>query len=91
MIKFQEALHKKLYTDSSIPKIPNVLKFDNDFYEMIIEKVPRKLKYILQHNFKIDSISKLMNLDSDFSSLIGEPLHNNICFKIVFYFCKKTL
>jgi len=28
-------------------------------------------------------------LSSDFSSLIWEPLHNNICFKIVFYFCKK--
>ncbi|ETR67188.1 MAG: hypothetical protein OMM_11859, partial [Candidatus Magnetoglobus multicellularis str. Araruama] len=26
LIKFQEALHKKLYTASSIPAIPNVLK-----------------------------------------------------------------
>ena len=39
------------------------------------------------------TVPYLTNIDliSDFSSLIWEPLHNNICFKIVFYFCKKTL
>ncbi|MBF0451135.1 MAG: hypothetical protein HQK75_10560 [Candidatus Magnetomorum sp.] len=62
LIKFQKALHKKLFTDSSIPNIPDVLKYDNDFYEVIIEKVSHKMKYILLHNYQIDSACKIIDL-----------------------------
>jgi len=62
LIKFQEALHKKLYTASSIPAIPNVLKYDEDFYEIIMEKIPLKIKNILVRNYLIDSISKVIDL-----------------------------
>jgi len=55
LIKFQKAMHKKLFTNPSTINIPDILKYDNDFYEMIIEKLPSQINNVLVKNNHIDS------------------------------------
>ncbi|KPA10631.1 hypothetical protein MHK_009165 [Candidatus Magnetomorum sp. HK-1] len=63
LVRHQKTVYDKLYTDDSNTKIPNALKDDNDFHEMIIAKFTSKKIHSIFNYYQIDSMNKLTELD----------------------------